>query len=615
MYLNNKIAALAILLITGISNAQLLVDKVIPPSPNAAALIKYCDHPIKRSTGINKIKIPLHTIKYKGIYVPISLNYHSIGIKAEEEAAWTGLGWYLNAGGMITRMVRGKNDLSIAEQELGTDAIGYPFETIRPCLDDCEEAHQEGFRRKVCDGEIDTDPDIFFFDILGKRGKFLLTPGHDKTKDTLMINLVSPSKMTAIFYIKQNIWEITDQRGFKYSFRTREITEAHRNYFDYKFESHKILFKYYADLATTAWYLDEIRNQDGDRVTFVYDMKPDGHSMYGSNGAHNRMNINDEDLWDVHYTSYCFPDTIENVQILAEAIHGEVYLKSIRYGAKQVELLKSERNDMVIPSSLNGERLAGSQFTQYLDTQKPPQKLDILEVLEVGKLTKKVDFHYSYFNADKTGKDARLYQRLKLDSLTISGKEKPYKFYYREKYGLPSKEGHARDLWGYYNGEEDPHNITPSDFFNYNQPENVFQKKNQTRHYSFEHALEGILEKKITPGGGIEEYIYDPQEYTAISHDIDIYYDKKTIDSNFSHNTDPFIAGGFRLKDIVYHYPVDKIYKEFVYVKADGSEGTLSVTPFSHAHNSYGHKTSGNHHVVYDKVEMKTGKVYKGQRF
>lgn len=615
MSLNNIIASFILVLTTSIVSGQLLVDKVIPPSPNAAAVIKYCDHPIKRSTGIHKIKIPIHTINYNKIYVPISLNYHTIGIKAEEEASWTGLGWYLQAGGMITRMVRGKNDLSIAEQELGTNAIGYPFETIKPCLDDCEEAHQEDFRQKVCNGEIDTDPDIFFFDILGKRGKFMLTPGHDKNKDTLQINLVSPTKMTAVFYLKENKWVIKDRRDYTYTFKTREITEAHRNYFDYKFQSHKVLFKYYADLATTAWYLDEIKNKEGDRVTFIYDMKPDGHSRYGSNGAHNRMNINDEDVWDVHYTSYCFPDSIENVQILSEAIHGDVYLKSIRYGGKQIELLKSEREDIVIPSSLSGERLSGSQFTQYLTAELPPQKLDVLEVLDVGKLAKKVQFHYSYFNGDESGPKARLYKRLRLDSVSVSNKKGAYKFSYQEEFGLPSKESHSRDLWGYFNGEEDPHNITPSDFFNYNQQENVFQKKNQTRHYSLKHAMEGMLVKKISPAGGIEEYIYDSQEYTAISHDIDTYYDEKMIKTNFDHNVDPFIAGGLRLKDIVYHYPVDKIYKEFVYVKKDGSEGILSVTPFSHSHNNYGHKTSGNHHVVYDKVEMKTGKVYKGQRF
>ena len=598
--------------------AQLLVDKVIPMGPNTAALMKYCDHPQKKNTGIPRIKIPLHTIVYKDIMVPITLEYHTLGIRVEEESTWAGLGWYLSAGGVITRMVRGKNDLGISEQELGVKARGYPFELANPCLDDCPDKEQENFHDKVCDGEIDTDPDVFFFDILGRRGKFLLTPGHEMNKDTIMIQLKSPMKMTAIFHIKDNQWEVKDQRGYRYIFATREITESHRNYFDYKFESHKILFKYYSDRATTSWYLDQIISPKGNNLRLVYDVDSKGHSDYGFNSAHQKMNINDDDVWDVHYSSYCFPPEVENVQILSENLVNEVYLRSIRYGKYQVEFLKSERTDAVHPAIVNRPRPAGSEFSQYFESNKNPQKLDILEVFEVATLVKKVDFHYSYFNADTQDSIPRFFKRLRLDSLSFweRGKVKPaYEFTYREKYGLPSKESHARDLWGFFNGEEDYHNITPSDYYNYNQPENVFQHKNREKHYSIDHVKEGILSEIVSPFGRIETYVFEAQEYTAMSHGIDKYYDSKMVQTNFDHNTDPFTSGGLRIKEMVWVYPSDQIYREYNYITKEGSEGMLSATPFSHEHDIIGHKTAGNHHVWYDYVGIKSGKVHKGARF
>ena len=364
--------------------------------------------------------------------------------------------------------------------------------------------------------------------------------------------------------------------------------------------------------------MDQIISPKGNKLKLVYEVDRDGKSEYGYNSPHKKMNINDEDVWDVHYSSYCFPKEVENVQILNENLVNEVYLKSIRYGKYQVEFLKSGRSDMASPAILDRPHPAGTEYSQFFEASKGPQKLDILEVFEVATLVKKVDFHYSYFNGNAHDSVAWLNKRLRLDSLSFweRGKQKPpYKFSYREKYGLPSKESHARDLWGFYNGEEDFHNITPSDFFNYNQPENIFQHKNREKHYSSEHVQEGILEEIVSPFGRIESYLYESQEYTSMSHEIDKYYDSKMVESNFAHNTDPYTSGGLRIKEVVFIYPSDKVYREYNYVTKEGTEGFLSTTPFSHAHDIIGHKSAGNHHVWYDFVGLKSGKIHKGARF
>src|SRR5688572_19994363 len=83
---------------------------IVPPSPEAAAFTKYGDVPVSFYTGVPQIEVPIYTITEGDIEVPITLSYHASGIRVDEEASWVGLGWTLNAGGVIARTVRGKDD-------------------------------------------------------------------------------------------------------------------------------------------------------------------------------------------------------------------------------------------------------------------------------------------------------------------------------------------------------------------------------------------------------------------------------------------------------------------------------------------------------------------------
>src|SRR3954462_15371526 len=86
--------------------------QVVRPSPNVQAMQKYGDIPVSAYTGIANISIPLYTIQFRDITVPISLSYHASGIKVAEEASQVGLGWVLNAGGTISRTVMGDDDFN-----------------------------------------------------------------------------------------------------------------------------------------------------------------------------------------------------------------------------------------------------------------------------------------------------------------------------------------------------------------------------------------------------------------------------------------------------------------------------------------------------------------------
>lgn len=596
--------------------SQLRIDKVVPPSFNAVATLKYCDHPVGTKYGIPKIKYGIKTLSNKDLYIPVSLNYHSLGTKVEEESTWAGLGWQFNAGGMITRIIRGENDFAAVEEIDQSEALGYPFEHIKPCFDNCEENESEEFHQKVCAGQIDSDPDIFFFDILGRKGKFLLTPDHSTDQEFIEINIVRPFELKVRYYLAVNSWIVHDSRGYKYTFATREITNTYDNYFDYRHDSHKLHFLNNENSATTSWYLDKIESPAGANAEFIYSTSTGDQSPYRSNSTRHKMNINDDVIWDLHYSSYCFPDHIENVQIVSENQHQDVYLEKILCGDWEATFYKSEQ-EVINPYTV----AKGSQETQSNITGIAPgygpQQLNSIEIRQKGEVITKGKFFYSFFNESVQGDTAYLYQRLRLDSLSITnnGKQKGYGFSYEQSIQLPSKESHARDIWGFYNGEEDLYNITPSDFFNYSQPEKLLQEEGKARHYSLPHIQAGILNKIDYGNQRVREYIYEQQEFQNIDAEISDYLTEKLKNSNFSHDHKPFLFGGLRLKEIHDTYPTEKMYKEFNY-KPDGQEtGKLIISHYNHDHHGFGHKTSGNHSVKYEKVRVKTGKIFRGTKF
>lgn len=90
-------------------NFQKMAD-ILPPPPNAAAIAKAALFNLNKNTGAPSINIPLYTLTERKLSVPVSISYNSNGIKVDEIASRVGMGWSLNAGGVITRTVRGKQD-------------------------------------------------------------------------------------------------------------------------------------------------------------------------------------------------------------------------------------------------------------------------------------------------------------------------------------------------------------------------------------------------------------------------------------------------------------------------------------------------------------------------
>ena len=73
-------------------------------SPSATEFVRYERIPVSYFNGLPSIDIPLYTLEYKDLNLPLHLSYYASGIQLNQYPTMVGLGWNLNAGGCITRV-------------------------------------------------------------------------------------------------------------------------------------------------------------------------------------------------------------------------------------------------------------------------------------------------------------------------------------------------------------------------------------------------------------------------------------------------------------------------------------------------------------------------------
>ena len=82
----------------------------LPNSPEAFSMIQYSSPQANLYRGEISIEIPFYTYSDQDFEIPVSFSYRSGGYKPNASYGVMGLGWSLNAGGCITREVRGIMD-------------------------------------------------------------------------------------------------------------------------------------------------------------------------------------------------------------------------------------------------------------------------------------------------------------------------------------------------------------------------------------------------------------------------------------------------------------------------------------------------------------------------
>jgi hypothetical protein len=228
------------------------------PSPTAASLGKFGDVPVSLSTGLPDITIPLFTVLGHTRELPIALRYAGGGIRVEEIGGWVGIGWALEAGGVITRTVRGNAD----EELNGYWNTGHTWYSNENWPTPTQEA-----TTNVAEGNLDGDPDQFFFNFAGRSGEFVIGP-TDSTGMALEARTI-PHQKLRIEPLDVGVaiggWAITTEDGTRYTFSASEINTD----FNVATPGDRVSAKWNQPHASS-WYLTEIRAPGGDVITLHY---------------------------------------------------------------------------------------------------------------------------------------------------------------------------------------------------------------------------------------------------------------------------------------------------------------------------------------------------------
>lgn len=175
-------------------------------SPAATEFVRYERIPVSYFNGLPSIEIPVYTVETKDLYLPISLSYHASGIKVNQYPTAVGLGWALNAGGGITRIVNGIPDETCAKDM--TDLTGsntprdpgYYFSSAIFMNDNWNK--EEGFNTIYTNNYLDTEPDEFVINAYGLSGSIYFYRDQDKLKGArqqkvrpLLFSLISANQI------------------------------------------------------------------------------------------------------------------------------------------------------------------------------------------------------------------------------------------------------------------------------------------------------------------------------------------------------------------------------------------------------------------------------------
>ncbi len=427
---------------------------VIPPSPEAQAFMRYGEYPVDYSTGVPKIDIPVYEIKSGKLSLPISISYHASGIRVDDVASVVGLGWRLNAGGGLTRTVKGRPD----EESQGILAQGsYLTETgINNATSNVTNFYK---LRNVARGAVDAESDNYYYSAgTSLSGQFVYDHLNNLTPlsytDDKIIRHNNPSNMVSGYW-----YEVVSADGTRYIFDSRESTT-----FD-------------TEAYPSTYWLSKIISADGtDEITFEYET-----SIYAYNDRLPGQSWT-FDISPVAGTSGLFFS-------VNSSINYPVYLKKIKFKNGYMSFdYAGDRLD------LRRNRLTAISI--YSNATTLPLK--------------KYQFVQSYFFSGFA--ETKYNYRLKLDALNIydanSALTSYNTFSYNEDNILPpyfdpsnvyQNPAYAVDFWGYYNGQiQNPHLIP-----NVPAP-NI--SANRTPNETFAKAC--MLNKITYPTGGYTSFEY-----------------------------------------------------------------------------------------------------------
>ena len=168
-------------------------------TPEAIVQVRDIQMPANYNNGTLDVQVPIYQFTYAGFTLPVGLSYNTSGIKVDDEPTIAGLGWRLNAGGSIVRVVR------------GTYPDGYGCAFCPGMVAATDYWSQTDFDDKI-EKWYDTEPDVYYFSTPTCSGMFVMDGTSIVQIPYQNLSITAENNETGgHFYI-------SDQNGIDYTF-------------------------------------------------------------------------------------------------------------------------------------------------------------------------------------------------------------------------------------------------------------------------------------------------------------------------------------------------------------------------------------------------------------
>ena len=568
-------------------------------SPNAASLGEYGEVPVSPFTGIPKIEIPLTEIEAGNHKLPISLSYHAGGVRPDQHPGWVGLGWTLNAGGCISRVVKDSIDEYHIPAGRPTNKqikqLGYYYSHSFLNTNDWNDfnRHFQEFQSNDSLRLKDYDPDEFSFNFLDYHGKFYLMPtGEWRIQCDKPLKVDFNNSFIDPYGTLLHSDVDTYITGYSDAFGGFVITaeDGTRYTFGGNWESIEYSLPFFkqkeCEPRATTWNLTKITYIDGREITLNYardgfnvqfDVSASVQSFISWEYTNNNTHISDNksaplDIYNRFDGSLIIPSYLSEIQTNGVSVLFErEKANDLEYDLQEILTRRKPYTGVVY-------NVTGAQLIPLLwenrgpySSWSPPvignlkwMKLKSISIISQSdnSTLKKYDFGYN----DNVKTDERLLLEY-FSETNGQTKGKKYFFTYNAPDSLPPYLDETTDHWGFYNATKAVYSDL-NNYYHYREPNpNVGQY--------------GILSKITYPTKGFTKFIYEPHDYSLKVNN----YRTGVVNIN-SNKT----AGGLRIKTIITKSSEqeDSIVKQYHYVKGYNpsdnnslkkSSGVLGMVP------------------------------------
>ena len=519
---------------TGIMSTSIDLFEHMPTSPNSASLGKYSNYSVSMSTGIPSIEIPIYTIKSGNINIPIKLKYHAGGILVNETASWVGLGWSLDAGGVINKRVNGQDDFTPSVNNGQGSTYSNPdysnYSNYFTNISDAIESPNLGtymtnnaiswqhFMGRICQGRIDGEADDYNFSTSEGGGKFFYNQKangfqFDKINGWKVIGTPDLSPWSTNHGIGS--WELLSNNGVKYNFGNDEKVPVPGDV--------NIPIGGY---MVNSWYITNVTDVPNNKfVSYNYDEI--FHKSYGGTTV-------GKDFTSSYY--------VNSNQTNNERNGFEVSVSRIWFEGGSVVFVKD------VNPRLDGVGI------------KALKEIQVRNIYD--KIIKRFKLNYFYADAESgpNYNQIGIYKQLFLQSvqeefITPNGatiNTPPYLFNYDLTNKIPARFSYGQDYWGYYNGKVNNISLLPKRDFIYHGLTNFLNI-----------AGDREVDPAYTKAGIIKEIVYPTGSKTSFE------FENNSIPPNT-------IIGGLRIKKIKSFDNMSNknLVSEYIY-----NEGDVTFTP------------------------------------